>query len=95
MDSINEVSRGSELAYLQVDVDQQRRRCAPTHWATCGMFTHRVGVAGVLGVAGDALAQRDAVPDGDLLGPVWTSLTSSRSTRRRSPRVEVSALVCR
>jgi hypothetical protein len=40
----------------------------PTHWAMCGMFTLRVGVAGVLGVAGEAFAQRDAVPDGDLLG---------------------------
>jgi len=40
----------------------------PTHWATFGMFTLRVGVAGGLSVAGDAFAQRDAVPDGDLLG---------------------------
>src|SRR4051812_44964090 len=40
----------------------------PTHWATFRMFTLRVGVAGVLSVAGDAFAQRDAVPDGDLLG---------------------------
>jgi hypothetical protein len=40
----------------------------PTHWAMFGMFTLRVGVAGVVGVVGDAFAQRDAVPDGDLLG---------------------------
>src|ERR671921_1388103 len=40
----------------------------PTHWAMFGMFTLRVGVAGVLSVAGDAFAQRDAMPDGDLLG---------------------------
>jgi hypothetical protein len=33
-----------------------------------GMFTLRVGVAGVLSVGGDAFAQRNAVPDGDLLG---------------------------
>ena len=32
------------------------------------MFTLRLGVAGVLGVVGDAFAQWDAVPDGDLLG---------------------------
>ena len=32
------------------------------------MFTLRVGAAGVLSVAADAFAQRDAVPDGDLLG---------------------------
>src|SRR5690349_8311914 len=41
----------------------------PTHWAMFGMFTLRVGVAGMLSVAGDAFAERDAVPDGDLLGP--------------------------
>src|SRR5215212_4801057 len=40
----------------------------PTHWAMFRMFTLRVGVAGVLSVAADAFAQRDAVPDGDLLG---------------------------
>ena len=33
-----------------------------------GMFTLRVGAIGVVGVIGDAFAQRDAVPDGDLLG---------------------------
>src|SRR3954447_5192271 len=40
----------------------------PTHWAMCGMFTLRVGAASRLSVAGGASAQRDAVPDGDLLG---------------------------
>src|SRR6476469_5240745 len=40
----------------------------PTHWAMFGMFTLRVGVAGVLSVGGDAFAERDAVPDGDLFG---------------------------
>jgi hypothetical protein len=56
------------------------------------MFTLGVGVLGVVAVAGDAFAQRDAVPDGDHLRSMRTSLTGSFSTRRRSSTVAVSAL---
>src|SRR6188472_616728 len=38
----------------------------PTQWGTCRIVTLRVGGCGVVSVAGGVLANRDAVPDGDL-----------------------------
>jgi RNA-directed DNA polymerase len=40
----------------------------PTQWAMSGMVTLRVGAVGVLSVVGGAFPDRDAVPDGDLVG---------------------------
>jgi hypothetical protein len=38
----------------------------PTQWGTCAIVTLRVGGCGVVPAAGGVLANRDAVPDGDL-----------------------------
>ena len=40
----------------------------PTQWAMSGMVVLRVGVGGGFGVVGGAFADRDTVPDGDLVG---------------------------
>ena len=86
-------SRSAEAALAVAD-DMHSRDVGtpPTQWITLAHVTLRVGSVLVAAAAGGPFPDGDAVAEGDLLGPMRTSLTSSRRTRCRSQMLAVAAL---